>query len=68
MLRGALRRARPRVAAAPPRAVVAPALSATAARPAGPRPWLARMARRALYTGPALRLLGHMLLVVARRA
>jgi hypothetical protein len=36
--------------------------------PAAPRRWLARVARRALYTGPALRLLGHMLLVVARRA
>lgn len=29
---------------------------------------IARVARRALYTEPALRLLGHMLLVVARRA
>ena len=29
---------------------------------------LKRLARRALYTEPALRLLGHMLLVVARRA
>ena len=36
--------------------------------PAEPRRWLARAARRALYTEPALRLLGHMLLVVARRA
>jgi hypothetical protein len=39
-------------------------------RPGGPRrrPWLGTLARRALYSGPALRLLGHMLLVVARRA
>jgi hypothetical protein len=29
---------------------------------------IARVARQALYTEPALRLLGHMLLVVARRA
>jgi len=39
-------------------------------RPGGPRrrPWLGALARRALYSEPALRLLGHMLLVVARRA
>ena len=35
--------------------------------PAGLRGRLARLLRRALYTEPALRLLGHMLLVVARR-
>ena len=46
----------PDVAPAPP--PVAPPTS---------RPALARLARRALYTEPALRLLGHMLLVVARR-
>lgn len=34
----------------------------------GRRGWLRGLARRALYSGPALRLLGHMLLVVARRA
>jgi SAM-dependent methyltransferase len=40
------------------------------ARGAGPgrRGWLRGLARRALYSEPALRLLGHMLLVVARRA
>jgi hypothetical protein len=38
-----------------------------AAGSAGPRGRLARLVRRALYTEPALRLLGHMLLVVARR-
>lgn len=32
------------------------------------RGWLRALARRALYTQPALRMLGHMLLVVARRA
>jgi len=32
------------------------------------RGWLGGIARRALYSEPALRLLGHMLLVVARRA
>ena len=32
------------------------------------RGWLRGIARRALYSEPALRLLGHMLLVVARRA
>jgi SAM-dependent methyltransferase len=62
LLRGALRRARRRGRAAPPRRAPAPAPAAR------PRPWLARLARRALYTEPALRLLGHMLLVVARRA
>jgi hypothetical protein len=60
VLRTALRGVRRRAAGGPPRVPAAP--------PAGPRPWLARLARRALYTGPALRLLGHMLLVVARRA
>jgi SAM-dependent methyltransferase len=40
----------------------------TAPPRAGTGRWLARAARRALYTEPALRLLGHMLLVVARRA
>jgi SAM-dependent methyltransferase len=50
-----------------------PAASAgRAARPSGPgavarRGRLAGLLRRALYTEPALRLLGHMLLVVARR-
>ena len=34
----------------------------------GARMTVKRLARRALYTEPALRLLGHMLLVVARRA
>jgi SAM-dependent methyltransferase len=72
LLRGALRRARG--ARTPPRPAGVAAPSATPASPVpapapvAPRPWLARVARRALYTGPALRLLGHMLLVVARRA
>lgn len=35
---------------------------------AGAKASLKRLARRALYSEPALRLLGHMLLVVARRA
>ncbi len=35
---------------------------------AGRRGWLHGLARRALYSEPTLRLLGHMLLVVARRA
>jgi SAM-dependent methyltransferase len=48
----------------PPRAVPP---GAPAAGPASPRGRLARLLRRALYTEPALRLLGHMLLVVARR-
>jgi len=39
-----------------------------AARPTGARASVKRLARRALYSEPALRLLGHMLLVVARRA
>ena len=56
-LRGGRRRAAGRGSGAP-------------ARPAadGRRGWLRGLARRALYSGPALRLLGHMLLVVARRA
>jgi SAM-dependent methyltransferase len=37
-------------------------------RARGARGWLRAAARRALHTEPALRLLGHMLLVVARRA
>jgi SAM-dependent methyltransferase len=56
----------PGVTAPSPGRATAPA--GAPARPAGPRRWLARAARRALYTAPALRLLGHMLLVVARRA
>jgi hypothetical protein len=34
----------------------------------GRRGWPRGLARQALYRAPALRLLGHMLLVVARRA
>jgi SAM-dependent methyltransferase len=59
VLRGALRRARGRVRPAAP----TPGVPSSA-----PRRWLARAARRALYSEPALRLFGHMLLVVARRA
>jgi hypothetical protein len=49
---------------------IAPAaVEGGAARGAGgARASVKRLARRALYTEPALRLLGHMLLVVARRA
>lgn len=43
---------------------VAPARHAAGGR----RGWLRGLARQALYSEPALRLLGHMLLVVARRA
>jgi SAM-dependent methyltransferase len=68
VLRGALRRAR-RVTGPPARSAAAPArLPAAAPAAPAPRGWLAGLARRALYSGPALRLLGHMLLVVARRA
>jgi len=45
-----------------------PTAGSVAARPTGPRAAATRLLRRALYTEPALRLLGHMLLVVARRA
>jgi SAM-dependent methyltransferase len=83
VLRGALRRVHPRVAARPSAPDVAAARpapvaseastsratpSGVPAAPAGPRGWLARAGKRVLYTAPALRLLGHMLLVVARRA
>jgi SAM-dependent methyltransferase len=70
VLRGALRRARSRVGRTPPPAALVPpsAPPEPAVAPPAPRRWLARVARGALYTGPALRLLGHMLLVVARRA
>ena len=47
--------------------VASPAAPRGAATPAA-RGGLARAGRRLLYTGPALRLLGHMLLVVARRS
>jgi hypothetical protein len=50
------------VAVADARSGPAPSAPRTGARAA-----LERLARRALYTEPALRLLGHMLLVVARR-
>lgn len=68
VLRSALPRA---VAACLPRRPAGPAGPASTARPvtrpAGSRGWLATVLRAALYTEPALRLLGHMLLVVARR-
>jgi SAM-dependent methyltransferase len=61
-----LRRLLPRRASRDSRAVpVAPPAGAGGREPRGP---VAGLARRALYTEPALRLLGHMLLVVARRA
>ena len=69
-----LRRLLPRRARASRRAIaaVAPGPRARAsvggAGDDGARRAVTRLARRALYTEPALRLLGHMLLVVARRA
>jgi SAM-dependent methyltransferase len=63
VLRGLLPRRRRRVTARE-----APTPTSVAARPTGPRAAAKRLLRRALYTEPALRLLGHMLLVVARRA
>jgi SAM-dependent methyltransferase len=68
LLRSALPRA---VVARVRRRPAAPAVVAPSGAPdagsAGPRGRLARLLRRALYAEPALRLLGHMLLVVARR-
>ena len=57
------RRRRPGDARPPVRETV----STAAPGGGGARGMLKRLARRALYTEPALRLLGHMLLVVARR-
>lgn len=59
-----------RAVAARESVVLGSAGSATAGEGAPPprRGLIARVARQALYTEPALRLLGHMLLVVARRA
>lgn len=51
----------------PPVLAGAASVPRPATGPAGSRGRLARLLRRALYTEPALRLLGHMLLVVARR-
>jgi SAM-dependent methyltransferase len=51
----------------PPVLAGAASVPRAATGPAGSRGRLARLLRRALYTEPALRLLGHMLLVVARR-
>jgi SAM-dependent methyltransferase len=62
-----LRSALPRPVVARVRRPPAVPPGAPAAGPASPRGRLARLLRRALYTEPALRLLGHMLLVVARR-
>src|SRR4029453_7468489 len=59
-----LRKLRPG-ARRPAEGTATPGEGATA--PAG-RGRIARVVRRALYTEPALRLFGHMLLVVARRA
>jgi SAM-dependent methyltransferase len=66
LLRSALGRLRPRTAAARSRAPAAAPAPGPAQR-GGARQWLARVVRRALYTELGLRLLGHMLLVVARR-
>ena len=66
LLRSALARLRPRAASARSRPPAGPAAPGPAQR-AGVRQWLARVVRRALYTEPGLRFLGHMLLVVARR-
>jgi SAM-dependent methyltransferase len=46
----------------------APAMPTAPAHADRRRGWLRALARRGLYSEPALRLLGHMLLVVARRA
>jgi SAM-dependent methyltransferase len=55
--------------AVPPVDVAGGAAAATRDRSASRRRgWLRGLARQALYTPPALRMLGHMLLVVARRA
>jgi SAM-dependent methyltransferase len=64
------RAAAAREGAASGRAGGAPAgpTAAEGATPPRRRGLIARVARQALYTEPALRLLGHMLLVVARRA
>jgi len=53
---------------AAPVAASAAAASERASGGSGARASMTRLVRRALYTEPALRLLGHMLLVVARRA
>jgi SAM-dependent methyltransferase len=65
VLRAARRTVRRAIGGRPSRVVAGPP-GPPAATPAE-RAWLPRLARRALYTEPALRLLGHMLLVVARR-
>ena len=54
--------------AGPARALAAAPPGPAAAGGGGAGSSMKRLARRALYTEPALRLLGHMLLVVARRA
>jgi SAM-dependent methyltransferase len=66
LLRGALRAWRPAAVTAGPAAAAA-AHGAVTARGAGVQGRLTRVARRVLYSEAALRLLGHMLLVVARR-
>ena len=65
-----LRRALPRRLIAARPAATPPARARPSGTPAGRRRrgWARALARRALYTEPALRLLGHMLLVVAQRA
>jgi SAM-dependent methyltransferase len=74
ILRSVRRRTRRRTAgegAAAREGAASGTAGATAGQRATPprrRGLIARVARQALYTEPALRLLGHMLLVVARRA
>jgi len=65
-----LRRALPRRLTAARPTTTSPARARSSGPPAGRRRlgWARALARRALYTEPALRLLGHMLLVVAQRA
>jgi SAM-dependent methyltransferase len=67
VLRKALRRLRSGAPAPSAPLAAAPVRVAAAATPRAPRPALRRAARALLYSGPALRLFGHMLLAVAVR-
>jgi SAM-dependent methyltransferase len=67
ILRSALRRRAPRGGGPPVGAAPSGPPPAGSAAAGGPRRMAARLARRALYSAPALRLLGHMLLAVAEK-
>jgi SAM-dependent methyltransferase len=68
LLRSALpRRLAARLRSRPARPAAAASAPPSAPGPSGAAGGLGRLLRRALYTEPGLRLLGHMLLVVARR-